>query len=252
MGVCLMIKGLYTAAGGMLPRIVEQEAASTNLANSATNGFKKTDVFLRKLIDASSALDRAMGRERQNGPEYLRTDYTQGTFDATGLPLDLALNGPGFFKVGDAAGTVYYTRGGRYILTPEGRVVSSSGMLLLDSQGKPITITGQSVAITGDGTVEVDGEVTATLGVADFDPNGYLGLENVGMGLFRKPAAVNENAKNSGTNVLQGYLEDSNADTIRLMVDMIEISRTFEMGQKSIQIQDQTLQRVVTELGAVR
>ncbi len=91
-----MILGLYTAAGGMLPRKIEQEAAANNLANTATNGFKKTDVFLRKLIDASSALDRALGRERKNGPEYLRTDYTQGTFDATGMPLDLALNGPDF------------------------------------------------------------------------------------------------------------------------------------------------------------
>ena len=247
-----MINGLYTAASGMLPRNIEQEIVSNNLANSATNGFKKTDVFLRSLIDASSALDRAMGRERQNRPEYIRTDYTQGTFDATGMPLDLALNGPGFFKVRDAAGTDYYTRGGRFMLTPEGRVVSSSGMSLLDTRGNPITITGQAVAIMGDGTIEVDGETTVTLGMADFDPKGYLGLENVGMGLFRKPAAVNEAARNTGTQVLQGNLEDSNADTIRLMVDMIAISRTFEMGQKSIQIQDQTLQRVVTELGVVR
>jgi flagellar basal-body rod protein FlgF len=138
------------------------------------------------------------------------------------------------------------------MLTPEGRMVNSSGMSLLDTQGKPITITGQAVAIMGDGTIEVDGETTVTLGVADFDPNGYLGLENVGMGLFRKPAATNEAAKNTGTQVLQGNLEDSNADIIRQMVDMIAISRTFEMGQKSIQIQDQTLQRVVTELGVVR
>ncbi len=131
-------------------------------------------------------------------------------------------------------------------------MVNSSGMSLLDAQGKPITIDGQAVAIMGDGTIKVDGETTVTLGIADFDTNGYLGLENVGMGLFRKPAAVNEAPKSTGTQVLQGNLEDSNADTIRLMVDMIEISRTFEMGQKSIQIQDQTLQRVVTELGVVR
>jgi flagellar hook-basal body protein len=120
MGVCPMINGLYTAAGGMLPRIVEQEAVSTNLANSATNGFKKTDVFLRKLIDASSALDRAMGRERQNGPEYIRTDYTQGTFDATGMPLDLALNGPGFFKVSDAAGQSIILAAGDLCSLPKG------------------------------------------------------------------------------------------------------------------------------------
>ena len=98
-----MINGLYTSAAGMLPRIVQQENIAENLANSSTSAFKKGDVFLRSLIDASYALDRALGRERGPGPEELRTDYRQGALDQTGSPFDLALSGKGFFRVRDAA-----------------------------------------------------------------------------------------------------------------------------------------------------
>ena len=247
-----MIRGLFTAAGGMLPRVVQQDSAAENLANISTNGFKRSEVFLRRLIDASSALDRALGRERKNGPEELRTDFTQGTFDVTEVPFDLALNGPGFFRVRDASGAVYYTRNGRFHLNTDGVVVNTSGLSLLDTAGVPIRVSGETVAIMADGAVVVDGERAATVAIADFDPKGYLTLEQVGKGLFRKPAATAESPARATTQIMQGYLEDSNADEIRLMVDMIEILRSFEMGQKSIQIQDQTLQRVVTELGAVR
>lgn len=247
-----MIRGIYTAAGGMLPRIIQQETTANNLANVSTYGYKKSEVFLRALIDSSSALDRALGREKSGGPEDLRVDYTQGTFDITGLPFDLALNGPGFFRVRDTAGTIYYTRNGRFYHTADGSMVNGSGMALLDTQSNPIRISGDSIAVMEDGAVMVDGEQTATIGVADFDAKGYGALVNLGMGLFRKPSSAAETAPSRDTQILQGSLEDSNAEAIKLMVDMIETFRTFEMGQKSIQIQDQTLQRVVTELGAVR
>ena len=247
-----MIKGLFTAAGGMLPRIVQQDAAAENLAYVSTNGYKKSEVFLRRLIDASSALDRAMGREQKNGPEELRTDFTQGTFDPTEVPFDLALNGPGFFRLQDASGAMYYTRNGKFHLNPDGVVVNTANMPLLDTAGAPIRVSGETVAITGDGTVEVDGEKTVRIAISDFDPKGYRSLVQVGKILYRKPTSTAETPASTATQVMQGYLENSNVDEIRLMVDMIEILRSFEMGQKSIQIQDQTLQRVVTELGAVR
>jgi flagellar basal-body rod protein FlgG len=247
-----MIRGLYTAASGMLPRIVQQETTANNLANVSTYGYKKSEVFLRALIDASSALDRALGRERSGGPEDLRVDYTQGTFDTTGLPFDFALNGPGFFRVRDTAGNEFYTRNGRFSRAPDGSLVNGSGMVLLDTQHTPVRADGESIAVMENGAVLVNGEQTVTIGVADFDAKGYEALKSLGMGLFRKPSSAAETAPSPDTQVLQGYLEDSNAEAVRLMVDMIEIFRTFEMGQKSIQIQDQTLQRVVTELGAVR
>jgi flagellar basal-body rod protein FlgG len=247
-----MINGLYTAAAGMLPRIVEQENIATNLANSSTTGYKKGEIFLRKLIDASYALDRALGRERTRQPEELRTDYLQGTLDHTDTPFDLGLNGPGFFRVRDNNREVMYTRNGRFYLNADRFLVNGSGMFLLDNRNNAIRIEGNMVAVMGNGEILVDNEQVATIGIADFDANGYLAIQNVGNSLFRKPAAVNEIIPGADTTVLQGYLEDSNVEPIRAMVDMIESFRWFEAGQKSIQIQDQTLQRVVIDLGAVR
>lgn len=247
-----MIKGLYTSAAGMLPRITQQESIASNLANSSTTGYKKSEVFLRSLIDASYAFDRALGRENTNEPEEVWVDYEQGTFDETGNAFDLAINGDGFFRVSGSDGAVWYTRNGQFHLNTGGVLVNAAGMSLLDDQNKPITIEGNAVAIMGNGVVLVDGAEVAQIGVAGFDANGYRSLESVGMGLFRKPASTNETAVGAGTTVLQGCLEDSNAEPVRAMVDMIDALRSFEAGQKAIHIQDQSLQRVVNELGTVR
>jgi flagellar basal-body rod protein FlgG len=247
-----MVKGLYTSAGGMLPRLVQQDSIATNLANSSTNGYKKGSIFLRTLIDADYALDHALGKNWSPRPENLRIDYTQGSFEQTGNPLDIALNGQGFMRVRDTAGNQYYTRDGRFHLTPDNTLANGSGMLVLDTMNQPIRIQGNQVAVLGDGTVRVDGEQVARIGLADFAAADYPSIESVGMGLFRKPAAISESTPGADTLFQQGYLEDSNVEPVRTMVDMIETLRTFEMGQKSIQIQDQSLQRVVTELGSVR
>lgn len=236
----------------MLPRMVQQDNIATNLANSSTNGYKKSSIFLRSLIDASSALDHAEGKNWGSRPEDLRIDYTQGTFNPTGNPLEVALNGQGFMRVRETTGEINYTRDGRFHLDSKGYIVNVSGMQLLDELNKPIRIEGTQVAILGDGTVRVDDEQVARIGLSDFKTEDYLSLQSVGMGLFRKPAAITESAAGVDTTFLQGYLEDSNVDPITTMVDMIETLRTFEMGQKSIQVQDQSLQRVVSELGVVK
>lgn len=247
-----MIQGIYTSVSGMIPRMNQQTNVANNLANQSTHGYKKGAIFLRQLITAQYALDHAMGIERTEVPENFMIDYTQGTFDNTGNIYDIALNGSGFFRVRDNAGNVYYTRSGRFYLDPDGNMMNSSGMYLLNDRNNIIRIQGRNVEIMANGDIYDDGKFTDTIGLADFNPNDYQTLNRIGMGLFAKPAAVNEAQPNPETNMLQGFLEDSNVKPILAMVDLIEIFRTFELGQKSIQIQDQTLQRVVTEVGTVR
>ena len=247
-----MINGIYVAAGGMTPRIVQIDNVANNLANASTHGFKKSGVFLRQLIDAQNSLDRAMGIEPTQVSEDVRVDYSQGTFDNTNNAFDIALNGSGFLQVRDSAGDVYYSRDGRFHLDQNGFLVNSSGMFLLDNLNNPIIFLGEEMAIIENGDVFVDGVNTTKIGLAEFDRNDYPALQNIGKGLFLKPAAVNEIPSNPDTQVMQGYLEDSNVNQITAMVDMIEVFRAFELGQKSIQIQDQTLQRVVTEVGMVK
>jgi len=247
-----MVNGLYLSAAGMMPRIVQMDNVSNNLANVSTNGYKKSDIFLRELITAQYALDHAMGNDRAEVPEDVRTDHTQGTFGRTDNPFDLALNGSGFFRVRDADGSMYYTRDGRFHLDPNGMLINNRGMQVMDIRNNAIFIDGDEVVIGGDGNIVVDGEPLTAIALSEFDTGDYPSLSSVGSGLFTKSAAVQEIAPNPATQFYQGYLEDANVDPVKTMVDMIELFRSFELGQKAIQIQDQTLQRVVTEVGSLR
>ncbi len=246
-----MVGGIYTAAAGMTPRITQLDNVANNLANTTTSGFKRSSVFLRHLITAAAALDHANGVTRTEVPEDVVTDYSQGTFEATGRPFDLAINGRGFFRIMTPDGIVRYTRAGNFRLDPTG-MLESDGGLLLDNNFFPIRIQGNTVAIGGDGTVIVDGLPAARIGLTDFAPADYRQLNGIGMGLFDKPPAVAESPLGAAAELRQGYLEDSNTASVRELVDMIELYRTFELGQRAITVQDQTLQRVVNEVGVVR
>lgn len=247
-----MIQGLYTSVAGMLPRINQQRNIANNLANQTTYGYKKNDLFLRELVTARYALDHAMGNERSEIPEYVRINYTQGTFDRTDQPYDLALNGTGFFRVRDSDGTIYYTRNGRFYLDPTGTLMNARGMELMNDRNEPIQLTGKNVTIMGDGAIIDNNIFTNTIGMSDFAEADYQSLIPTGGGLFVKPAAVNEAVTNPDTMIVQGFLEDSNVEPILAMIDMIESFRMFELGQKAIQIQDSTLQRITSEVGVVR
>jgi len=247
-----MIKGLYLSAYGMIPRMNEQNNIANNLANVSTHGYKKTNMFLRQLITADNALDHALGAGRSQVSEDPRIEYSQGSFDRTENVYDLALNGPGFFRLRDTAGNMLYTRNGRFYLDNNGFMTNNEGMHLLSDRYNLIRIQGGEVLIYGNGEIVVDGEVTDTIGLADFAPTDYELLAGTGKQQFLKPAAVNEIRPSASTIFMQGYLEESNVDPITTMVEMIDVFRMYELGQKSIQIQDQTLQRVVTEVGVVR
>ncbi len=247
-----MIQGLYTSVAGMMPRINQQRNIANTLANQTTHGYKKTDIFLRQLITAQYALDHALGNAPTVIPEEIMTDFTQGTFERTDMPFDMALNGNGFFRVQDIDGTIYYTRNGRFYIDPTGTLVNSSGMALLNDQNQPVQTTGQNVGIMGDGSLLEDNVYRDMIGVTDFNQVDYQALRNIGGGLFVRPAQVAEIPRNPDTMVVQGFLEDSNVQPVLAMVDMIEAFRMFELGQKAIQIQDTSLQRIVNEVGVVR
>ena len=247
-----MIRGIYTAVSGMIPRMNQVMNVADNLANQTTHGYKKNSLFLRQLITAQYALDHANGIERTEVPEEYRIDFSQGGLEKTDRTYDIALNGPGFFRVQDAAGTVTYTRNGRFYLDQNGQLSNAEGMILLSNVNTPVTITGTNTEIMANGEIFEDDALRSRIGIADFDPADYQQLAYMGKGLYTNPAAVNEIAPDPLTEMYQGYLEESNVNPVLAMVDMMEMFRMFELGQKSIQIQDQTLQQSVTEVGVVR
>jgi len=247
-----MVNGIYTSASGMLPRMVQMDNVANNLANVSTTGYKKNSVFLRELITADRVLSGKLAKQPEKIPEEVWVDYTQGSFEKTGNSLDIAFNGPGFFKVKDQSGNIFYTRNGHFITDTQSNIVTSDGMYLLSQSNSTIKANGSNIAISESGDISVDGEYVATIGKADFSNDDYKQLKSIGEGLFERPANIQEKAVSSSTLVYQGYLEESNVDPVLTMIDMIQLHREFELGQKSIQIQDQSLQRVVNEVGVLR
>lgn len=247
-----MVLGIYTSAAGMQPRINQLNNVAHNLANKTTYGYKKESIFLRQLITAQNALDHALGIERTEVPEDVRIDYSQGSFHNTGAQYDIAIHGPGYFRLQDAAGTIFYSRDGNFQLMPNGYLMNTEGMYLLDMNNQPISLTGENVRIVPNGNVFEEDRLVTRIGLADFDPADYPNLNSRGRGIFTRPAVINEIPRDPNAEILQGTLEESNVKSIEEMVSMMELFRFFESGQRSIQIQDQTLNRVVTEVGVVR
>jgi len=207
---------------------------------------------MRELITADRALSGKLAKQPEKIPEEIWVDYTQGSFEKTDNSLDIAFNGPGFFKVRDKSGNIFYTRNGHFITDTQSNIVTSDGMYLMSQNNSPIKVSGSNIAISENGDLSVDGEYVATIGKADFSTDDYKQLNSIGEGLFERPANIQEKAVSSSTLVYQGYLEESNVDPVLTMIDMIQLHREFELGQKSIQIQDQSLQRVVNEVGVLR
>ncbi len=240
-----MIKGLYTSASGMIPGLKKQEIIANNLSNSSTSGFKKDDLFVRELSRAERKL--APKKSDWQTPlvdeEYI--DFRPGVFDQTGNPLDLAIEGDGFFRLQDEEGKTYLTRSGTFMVNSEG-YLSYPGGLLLTSEGGPIQVGNGTVNIGKNGEVEVNGLSAGRIvpmTVADVDR-----LEKVGRSMFAVPEGVEVVAATQPT-IAQGYLETSNVDIVREMVEMIISYRDYEANAKAIQSQDASLDNLFNRVG---
>jgi len=243
-----MIKGLYTAAVGMLPRITRQEVSANNLANINTPGYKRDRVFLKALLKVEEGLSKALSGLQRRETEALYTDFSQGVLQQTHRTLDLAIEGDGFFVISTPRGE-RYTRNGSFSLGPGGLLVTSDGHPVL-GEGGPVVLTGSQILINQRGEVIVDGEHVDRLLIMDFQ-HPYR-LVKVGSGLFAPEDEMDAGEPAKEAKVRQGYLEGSNVRAIEEMVEMLLSYRRYEADHKAIQIQDETLGKAVNELGTVR
>ncbi|MCR4741144.1 MAG: flagellar hook-basal body protein [Lachnospiraceae bacterium] len=259
-----MLKGLYVASTGMVNEQKRVDVMTNNLANSATTGFKKEgttaeafhDVLALKIKDTSEPnIARRLGYMNLGvkiGENY--TDYSQGPFHETGNTFDLALSGSGFFAVEftNKAGetSVKYTRDGDFQLNVDGALVNRNGDYLLNTAGNHIVLDPlQTYSVDRMGNVrQVEGgAVLATIQTVDFENYDYL--IKYGETYF-EPVEGFEFAP-SDCQVYSGYLEASNVQTVREMVDLIAFTRAYESNQKIIQAYDSTLDTAVNNLGRV-
>ncbi|MFO6420348.1 flagellar basal-body rod protein FlgG [Hylemonella sp. W303a] len=256
-----MFNALWIAKTGMEAQQRQLDTISNNLANSSTNGFKRSSVVFEDLMYQNLRSAGSPSSEQTNLPTGLQVglgaravatsrNYTQGNL-VQGRPLDVAVNGNGFFQISMPDGTTQYTRDGALEISATGALVTSNGLPLAD--GIVIPPNASDVSISEDGTVtaKLPGQVVAqTIGnitLATFiNP---AGLEAKGQNLFAETAASGTpstgapNANGIGK-LMQGYLESSNVNVVQELVTMIQTQRAYEMNSKAIQTSDQMLQKL--------
>jgi flagellar basal-body rod protein FlgG len=244
-----MIKGIYRAASGMLPRIRKQEVTANNLANVNTPGFKRQDVFMEELSRARQKLVPRQERWEIPMMDDVYTDYSQGVLECTGDDLNVGLDGDGFLVVQSQDGQLLYTRFGSFTLSPDGSVVTPEGHSLMTDAGPLVLAPGADLRINLDGAVAVNGEQFGKLAIVGFErPDA---LERLGGSVYRAPRDAVQ-IEPERLFVRQGYLERANVDVIREMTDMIASFREYESNQKAIQILDESVEKTVNRVGAKR
>ncbi|MEX2673305.1 MAG: flagellar hook basal-body protein [Phycisphaeraceae bacterium] len=253
--------GLYLSASGMLTNMHRQDVTSNNLANVETAGFKRDLVSLLQRQPESAAsgqfdLSNQM-MDRLGGSTWVgasRPDLSPGPLKETNAPLDLAMQGEGFFVVaeqrnGEVAERL--TRDGRLKINANGNLATSVGELpLMDAQGEPIALDPTlGVEVNEYGVVSQGGAEVGQLRLVHVeDP---LSLTPRGQGLYAIDPDQLDNAQPAPGLVRQGFIEQSNVDPVKEMLAMIESSRAINHHGTMLQYHDQLMDRAVNVLGRV-
>jgi len=254
-----MLDGIYRAAMGMRGQLEIQDTLANNLANGSTVAFKRHIPVFQDTIAKAEAQTGANGTGSlapapvsiSNGVAYTAVsnisprDTSEGSLKQTGDPLDLALDGGGYFTLQAADGSRVYSRAGAFQKGIDGALVNAQGLKVLDDQGNPIDITGKDVSVTVEGDIVVDKQTRGRLLITQLGDAGEA--EELDGGLFRSSKA----AAASGYQVRQGVLEESNVNVVEEMVSMISALRAYEAAQKAITSADSTLQKAANEVGRV-
>jgi len=248
--------GSFALVGASMLQQRRLEIAANNLAQVNTSGFK-SDVPIFRIYDAPNPTgqESQFPKDSVQQPAWKSThvDYSQGSFKQTNNPLDLAINGDGFFTLSSPDG-LRFSRAGQFSLNEGGVLVSPQGWPVLDDGNQEIQINNASsinggIYINQTGQVVVDGQVAGTIKLADF-PKPYALVKRGFASFTHVDPNVNITTPEKSA-IFQGYIESSNVNAISEMVRLIEISRLYEAYQKSIQTFDAINDRAVNDLGRV-
>jgi len=229
-----MDSGYYAAMTGLVARTQALDTAAGNLANAQTPGYRAEREFFRSVLLGPDALDSQLGHTVNNfgllGGD--RLDMGQGALTTTGNPLDLAVEGEGFFEVQTPNG-LRFTRDGGFHRSPSGQLVTQAGGAVLSAAGKPIQLPPGDVTVGSDGVVSVAGGVVATVGVFTFAAGVQLTPEGANRYVAPQGAVAVLSKK---ATVLQVAIESANQDVIQGSLDLIVMQRQAEMMQKALTI----------------
>jgi flagellar basal-body rod protein FlgG len=258
-----MIRALYSAGSGMNAQQVSIDSIAHNLANASTVGYKTRRTQFQDLLyqsflqpgTASSAqtvvpsgLQLGLGAR----PSANSINFTQGSFQQSGNPLDIVIQGKGFFQIRKPDGTVAYTRAGNFQMDRDGNIVNSQGYPLEPQITLPAT--AQAITISLDGTVsytlqgQTASQTAGQIQLANFTNPG--GLNSVGDGLFLPtdasgdPTVGNPGGQEGLGTLQQGYVEASNVSVVDEFVNMIITQRAYEANTKVAKAADEMYQQV--------
>lgn len=280
-----MVRGLYTSASGALVAESMADNVASNLANVNTGGFKQTllqiqstpslDIY-RIQTDPGKARDGSLqgtpvsqevGQLGTGVQVYdTPTSFDQGSLQNTGNPLDVAItsNANAFFTIQTPNG-VRYTRDGEFAQDGQGYLRTHDGNFVLNTQGQPIQLapTGGTVTVQSDGTIYQNsasataGNQATTVGQLQLTQFTSLlnlrpeGANNFAMSGNAGPTAITASAVPNATTatVQQGYIESSNANVVKSMVDLITAERWFDANEKSVKTQDDATNTAISMVG---
>jgi flagellar basal-body rod protein FlgF len=225
----------------------QMDVVANNIANASTQGFKAERMMLEP--------DTAFRARHQDGPDRAQfvdewamgRDFSQGALTQTGRPLDLALQGDGFFMV-ELDGVERFTRDGAFTLNPLGELVASDGAQVLDAGGAPIVLdpnAGQ-IVIGETGEITQNGQVIAQVGVAQFANQGVL--TKIGDNRYTAPEDA-ERVFEELPQIKQGFLESSNVRPMLEITTMMEVSRAYASVTRMIKDTDELSRKAIDRLG---
>lgn len=250
-----MNRGIYTSASGMVSETVRTDTIANNLANCNTVGYKKdiniTKDFQSMLIERINDGEDPPPKIGNMGTGSVAIEnyvvHRAGSFIDTGNPLDVAINGKGYFSVETPNG-VRYTRNGSFVLNPNMELTTVDGYPVQGVGGaRIILLNADAIRISQDGNVYNGDQLIGQLNIVDFGETRALHKE--GQLMFR--ADEGANLQQSTGKVVQGMLEASNVNVIEEMVNLIASYRAFEINAKGVQTHDQLNDKAVNEVSRV-
>ncbi len=249
-----MFKGFYNLTSGMVSQGRRLDVISNNMANVSTSGYKAdtyTDSTFREYM-----VSRVGNKDKRNSteigpasyilaPSQLYTDYAQGSLEQTGMPLDFAIEGDGFFAVQSGNG-VAYTRAGSFALDDEGYLCQPDGSRILDPNGEEISLGTDKIHADASGVISTeDGLYLGQIGVYSFADNAQL--QRNAQGYFTGGGAQAA----TGASLHWKTQERSNIDLIQQMTGMMTAQRAFQSAAEVSKMYDQLMTKAATNLGNV-
>lgn len=254
-----MIRALYSSATGMKAQEMLIDVTANNLANVNTNGFKRSQVDFADLLystirqagtSVADGLPSPIGLQIGSGVRTVGTTklFTPGTFEQTGNPFDVAIEGDGFFKILLPDGSERYTRDGAFRLNAQGELVTGDGYALADSIQIPQGAGNVNIGVDGTVTYLLNGqgspETTGPIQLARF-PN-PAGLSSEGGNLYAATEASGTEVMGipgeQGAGRLRGqFLERSNVEVVTELISLITSQRAYEINSRAIRASDEML-----------